>query len=523
LYAKGEIEEIKDEMLKIDIKDSNRPDLWSAEGIAREVKGRITKEVGIPKHKIKRSRVRVKVDKKVSKVRPLTVCAIAKDLKINQDVLSQIVQLQEKIAETFGRNRKDVAIGVYDLKKIKPPIKYTSVKPDKIKFIPLDFKEKLTPKEILKKHPKGKEFGHLLEGCKEYPMFIDSANEVLSIPPIINSEYSGKVTEKTKEVFIECSGFDFKFLIPALNVIVSALADRGAKIGSVKITYPDKTINTPNLKPKKTSVNVNYVNKISGLKLSGKEICEFLEQARYQAKVKGKKIELFYPAYRQDIMHPRDVVEDVLISYSYNRIQPIYPKLMTIGSAGKKEVFSNKMAEMVIGLGLQEVLSCVLTNKKNLFEKMNLKSEEIVELANPVSARWNVFRNWLLPSLLEFLSHNQHVEYPQKLFEVGDVVALDKTGETKTRDVRKLACALADTKVSYEKISSLLDAFLTNLGVKYELRATEHQSFILGRVAEILVNNKPIGIIGEIHPKVLGNWKLEVPVVGLEINLEEIK
>lgn len=521
-YAKGDIELIDGDLLKIEIKDTNRPDLWSAEGIAREIKGRITKERGCPSYEVKKSKVVVTVDKKNKKVRPLTVCAVVKNLKLSEEALSQLIQLQEKICETFGRNRKEVALGVYDLDRIKPPIRFTTVKPDGIKFMPLDFEEELTPKEILEKHPKGKEFGHLLAGLKEYPIFIDSANEVLSIPPIINSNYSGKVTTETKNVFIECSGFNFKFLIPALNVIVSALADRGGEIGSVKVVYPDKVIFTPDLSPKKAKVNVDYVNNVSGLELSAKEICELLKKARYDVKIKGKLIKVLYPAYRQDIMHPRDIVEDVIISYGYNKIKPIVPKLPTVGAADKKEIISNKLANIMVGLGFQEILSYTLTSKENLFKKMNLEESEVVEIENPISARWCVFRNLLLPSLLEFLSYNKHVAYPQKIFEIGNVVIIDEKSETRTRDVLKLACALSDVKVSYEEISSLLDAFLSAIGIEYKLMATKHSSFIQGRVAEVFVKNKAIGIIGEISPLVLNNWKLEMPVVAFEINLEEL-
>ncbi len=522
IYAKSEVDAVDGDSIKLDVKDSNRPDLWSAEGIAREISGRI-KKASVKKYKVGKSKVVVKVSKKVSKVRPLTVCAVVKGLRINDDVLSQMVQLQEKTAVTFGRNREEVAIGIYDLRKIKLPIKYTTVKPDGIKFVPLEFTKEMTPKEILKQHPKGKEFGNLLKGCKEYPIFIDSAGNVLSMPPIINSDYTGKVTKKTKDVFIECTGFNFKFLIPALNVIVAALADRGGKIRSVRVVYPSRRMTTPDLTPKKAFVDVDYANRISGLDLTVSQIRKLLEQARYKTKSakRGKRIEVLYPAYRQDILHQRDVVEDIIVSYGYNKIEPIVPELATVGSVSQKEVFSNRIAELMVGLGMQEVLSYTLTNKANLFERMNLKATTIAEIENPVSLNWCVFRNWMLPSLMEFLSSNQHVEYPQRVFEVGDVVILDKTKETRARDVRKLACAIANPKASYEEISSMVDALLANLGVDYKLKATEHRSFIPGRVAEIIVNKESIGIVGELSPAVLNNWQLEMPVAAMEMSLEE--
>jgi len=521
LFAKAEIDAVEGDLIKIDSKDTNRPDLWSAEGIARELRGRLTEDKGLPEYKIEKSNVIVEVDGKVSKVRPLTVCAVAKNLKMNEASLSQLIQLQEKVSGTFGRGRKEVAIGVYDLSKIKAPIRYTTAKLNK-KFVPLDFEEEMTIEEILEKHPKGKEFGHLVKGFKEIPIFIDSAGEVLSIPPIINSNYTGKVTEETREVFIECSGFNFKFLMPALNVIVAALIDRGAKVESVKVVYEKKSIYTPDLTPKKTFVDVNFVNKVSGLNLSAKDVAKLLEQARYKTSVKGKKIELFYPAYRQDIMHQRDIVEDVIISFGYNKIVPEPILHKTIGSINDLEVFCENVTEKMVELGFQEVLSYTLTNKDYLFKKMNVKEKEIVEIENPISANWNVFRSWLLPSLMEFFSHNQHVDYPQKIFEIGDIVQIDMKEETRTKDVRKIAAAIADSRIGYGEIASALDALLNDLNVKYKLKKSKHGSFIDGRVADITVDDKRIGFIGEIHPSVLKNWKLEMPVVAFELTIEDL-
>ena len=528
-YAKSGIDAVNGDALTIKVEDTNRPDLWSAEGIAREIKGRFN-PTGCPEYRVKESNVVVNVDKKNKNVRPYTVCAVVKSLKVTEDVLSQMIQLQEKVCGTFGRDRKEVALGVYDFDRIKPPIRFTTVKPNGIRFAPLDFEEEMTPKEILEKHPKGREYGYLLAGMKEYPVFIDSRNEVLSLPPIINSNYSGKVTEKTRNVFIECSGFNLKFLIPALNVIVTALADRKAEIESVKVVYPDKTIVTPDLAPKKAFVEIDYFNKISGLNLVGGEICKLLKQANYDAKLVGKgvkaRIEAKYPAYRQDIMHQRDIVEDIVISYGYNRIEPVVPKLKTTGIIDKQEIFSNKVADIMTGLGFQEILSYTLTNKENLFRKMNLKEGKIVEVENPVSLNWNVFRNWLLPSLMDFFSNNQHVDYPQRIFEIGDVVLIDSNEETKTRNVRRLAAAIADSRASYEEIASVVDAFLSKLNVSYKFKKSkksEHPSFIDGRVADILVKNKRVGFIGEIHPAVLGNWKLVMPVAAFEIDVEQLK
>jgi phenylalanyl-tRNA synthetase beta chain len=520
LYAKGELDEVNGDLLKLDMKDTNRPDMWSAEGVAREIRARYGG--GLPKYIVKKTRFVVRVDSSVSGVRPYTACAIVKGLKINEQVMSQLIQLQEKVAGTFGRNRKEVALGVYDLHKIKFPITYKAVKPNEIKFVPLDFKDKMTPEEILEKHPKGKEFGHLLKNETAYPIFIDSAHEVLSMPPIINSNYSGKVTEKTRDVFIECSGFDMKFLNTALNVIVAALAERGGIIYGVNVKYGNKITRTPDLAPKKFYATTGYIRKVAGLDLTDKKIIELLKKSLYDAKIKGKRIELLYPAYRQDIMHERDVVEDILISYGFNDIDPERIEMHTKGSVTKAHTTSKRLARIMVGMGFQEILSYTLTNRENLYSKMNT-SGHLIEIDNPMSANWSVFRTSLMPGLMEFFTSNMHYEYPQMIFEIGTTIEMDPNSETRTADVHKMAAAVTSSAVSYEDISSQLDALLRNMGVQYKLQKINHPSFIEGRTAEILVNGKSVGVIGEIHPQVLNNWKMEKPVVAFELRLDAIQ
>ncbi|MFH1420453.1 MAG: phenylalanine--tRNA ligase subunit beta [Candidatus Aenigmatarchaeota archaeon] len=530
LFAKCEIEKLDGNNLQLDVKDSNRPDLWSVEGVAREVAGRFGK-TGCPNYVAKDSGIVVNVDgeSKIKSVRPYTVCAVMRGLTITEDVMLQIIQLQEKVAVTFGRNRKEIAIGIYDLHKIKSPIKYTTVKPDGIKFIPLSDEtatyNAMTPAEILQKHPKGKEFAHLLGGCEEYPIFIDAAGEVLSMPPVINSDHTGKVTEKTKDVFIECSGFELKFLLPALNVMVCCLADRGGVIEGVKVNLPDnyqmKSLETPVLDKKSFVVDMEKT-KLSGLNLSEKEIKELLEQARYDVTIKNGKIDVKYPCYRQDIMHWRDVVEDVIISYGYNKIEPAELRMITVGSLDDKEKFLNNVAEILVGCGLQEVLSYNLTNKDYLLQKMRLHNEKLVEIENFVSSSWSVFRNWLIPSALEFLSKNKHNEYPQNVFEIGDVFMPNEKQENRVSEPKHLCVAITDNVINYEQLTSYLDAVMRLLEVEYKLEACEHNSFIGGRVADIIVDGKMVGVIGEIHPQVLNNWEIEKSVASFELNLEEL-
>ena len=164
----------------------------------------------------------------------------------------------------------------------------------------------------------------------------------------------------------------------------------------------------------------------------------------------------------------------------------------------------------------------MLTNKGNLLTKMGIGASKVVEIENFVSSNWCVFRNWLLPCNLEFLSCNMHREYPQQIFEIGDVVVPDGGAETRARDERRISASVSGSRVGYESMSSVLEALMQSLGASYELSATANPSFIDGRTAEVVCGGDVVGIIGEVHPKVLNNWKLEKPVASFELNLDKI-
>ncbi|WP_456366304.1 phenylalanine--tRNA ligase subunit beta [Thermococcus sp.] len=571
LYAKCELDDVWEEngeiYFKADSKDTNRPDLWSAEGIARQIRWALGIEKGLPGYNVEKSDVTVYVDEKLKDIRPYGVYAIVEGLKLDEEALKQMINLQEKVALTFGRRRREVAIGVFDFDRVKPPLYYRAAEKTE-KFVPLGFTEELTLEEILEKHEKGREYGHLIKDKPYYPLLVDSEDKVLSMPPVINSEITGRVTTETKNVFVDVTGWDLRKIMLALNVVVTALAERGGKIRSVKVVYPQNidvyeasviiedllgkhkpedvwikgmldwpVVDTPDLTPKSFEVELDYIRKLAGLELSDGEIKELLERMMYEVKLEDGKAKLLYPAFRDDIMHARDVLEDVLIAYGYNEIEPEEPRLAVQGRGDKFVEFEDAVRELMVGYGLQEVMTFNLTNREAQYSKMHLPCaehpdecsnyfnhppSELVEIENPISPKWSALRNWLLPSLLDFLSQNTHEEYPQKIFEVGKATLIDEGRETKTVSESKLAVALAHPRVTFTEAKEVLDSVMRHLGFEYELEEVEHPSFIPGRVGKIVVRGKAIGIIGEVHPTVLGNWGLEMPVATFELFLRPL-
>jgi len=497
----------------------NRPDMLSVEGLARAFSAYMNIAPGLKKYKAEQSEYMANVDSKVKEVRPYFVAAVVKDIEFTDEFIKSIIQLQEKLHITHGRKRKKVAIGLHDLDKIHFPVTYTT-KPHEFKFVPLEQKEEMSLQEIMEKLPKGRDYAWILDGKREYPILMDSNEVVLSMPPIINSENT-RIDEKTKNIFIDITGTDEKAMNEVLNIIVTTFADRGSKIYSVKIRYPTRLIQTPNLSTKMMELNPNYVNKLLGIKLDNSDIINCLKRMGFDATEVGGKIEVIVPCYRTDIMHSFDLVEDVAIAYGYDKFEPEIPNIATIGEEDPLEVFARKLRNLMIGYGLQEVITFMLTNKTNLFKKMNMPETNIAETSNPKTEEYCVLRNWLLPNLMEVLARNKRYEYPQNIFEVGDVIHLDKNSDTGARTVKRFAVVLCHSKTNFSEIKSITESILNNLGiVNYKINEGRCPCFIEGRDARIDVDNRIMGRFGEIHPIVLNNWELEVPVTALEMDVD---
>ncbi len=517
-YGKGELESYNsgsDEVI-VNFDDTNLPYLWSVEGVARLIKGILKKTKGIPPIKIKNGDYKILVDKSVSSVRPYISAFVAKGYKVDDYLIKQIIQLQEKLCENYGKRRLKVAIGVYSYEKIEFPIYYKATDPESIKFVPLDFKKEMTQQEILEEHPKGKEYKWIIEQYKKYPILIDSNNNVLSFPPIINSALTGKVVEGEEHLFVEATGTELEPIILATNIMAYALYERGFDIYSVEIKYPNKLIKTPLLSKDKIRIKKEQIKRLLGLELDNSKIKELLEMAGYNV-VNNLQVEV--PPYRKDILHPCDIVEDIGIMYGFDNIEELPMRSYTIGETSDLVDFIDKVREIVIGLNFQEVFSPVLTNKRILYDMMNIKDFGTIEIENFMSETYSCVRSWLLPILINFLSKNKHVGYPQRIFEQG-LVSVRKGKEIK--EYERIAIVSANEKADYTEIKQILDYIMRMLNIDYSVEEVEHDSFIPGRVGRVIVKGKNIAFIGEISPVVLTNFGLEVPVVGLELNLSDL-
>lgn len=535
MYGKGQLEQYDErfDIAVVGFGDTNLPYLWSVEGIARLIKGVLGIEKGIPSVNVKKSDYKLIAEESVSAIRPYIAAFVAKNREVDDYLIKQIIQLQEKLCENFGRRRQKIAIGVYSHKKIKFPIHYKATNPESIKFVPLDFRREMTQQEIVEEHPKGKEYAWILKGFKKYPILVDDKNDVLSFPPIINSATTGKVEIGERDLFFEVTGTDIESVNLTANIFANSLYDRGFDIYSVEVSYaPGKVkpakMMTPTLKCDEIKVRSEDIISLLGIELRDPDIKALLEKARYDAKAIQNGFIVKIPSYRGDIMHAFDVVEDIGIMYGYERFAGLELTKFTAGKSIPIVGLIDKTRDIAVGLGFQEVLSPILTNKELLYDRMNAKDFGTIEIKNPMTQIYSCVRSWLLPILMDFLSKNKHNEYPQRIFEQGLVTVRKNEGNNeKVFDYERLALVSANNNANYTEIRQYLDDILHTLGIEYTIEETSHESFIEGRVARVYIKakdgkKKGIAFLGEINPKVLENFGIDVPVAALELNLTDV-
>lgn len=507
-----EIEDINSESITLGI-TPNRPDLLSFHGLARAVRSFIGKESGIRKYKIHNPEKNyiVKISPSVKDIRPYTACAIVKNLSLDDEKIKEIIDLQEKLHLTIGRNRKKLAIGIYPLEKITLPIKYEARSPENISFIPLESQKVMTASEILRLHSTGKAYSHLLDKYEKYPVFVDSKDKILSMPPIINSQETGKISLETKDVFIECSGFNLSFLQKTLNIIVTSLADMGGSIHAMSLEY-DKKIITPDLTPEKMKISLENTNKLLGLNLKEKDLEKLFPKMGYNFQ-SGKAI---IPPWRTDIMHEVDLMEDIAIAYGYDKFSPEIPSISTIAEESYKSRLKLKFSEILIGLEFIETSSYHLIKEEEI---KKFKSLDKIDLESSKTEYKFLRPNLLIPTL-RISAENKDSEYPQKIFEIGTVFKKDPEFDTGISESEHLLISSSPGNATYMK--QILDYMSKMLSLSFEIKESAIEGLIEGRTYSIFLNSKSIGFFGETHPETLREWNIKMPLAVIEISLEEI-
>jgi len=529
----ADVERVEEEEMAVEF-FPDRPDLYSVEGIGRAFRnfykmrrflGKRNSEIFFDEHiyNVKPSDIELRVDPNLKDIRPYIGCALIKGLEFDERDIQGLMNFQEKLHLTVGRKRKKVAIGIHDFDAVSPPFKYFGSPPNDRAFVPLGETKEMTLREILEKHEKGREYRHLVEDKPLFPLIEDKEGKVLSFPPIINS-VTTTVTENTRNIFLDITGTHEETVMSVLAIVSTSFGEMGGEIYSLRLVDVhgrEKMI--PDLTPGKMEIEREYINKMLGRDFSEKEISFFLKGMGFGVeKIENGLMRVLIPAYRADILHPIDLVEDVAVACAYMSFSGTRPESMTYGKRlyPKLEKIRNYMS----GIGFSEVMTLMLSSEDVLYNQMNISEpEEEIKIKNPITKEHTTLRTWLAPGLLTLLKNNRHRDLPQRIYEL-DYVFKGRTPVLCLEAVEISTTASFSDAKSYLKgvLKAMSESFLHGFDVEFV--PVEHGSFIKGRVAEVKLVDKEdekhsFGFFGEIHPLVLRNFSLEHPVCYFSLKL----
>lgn len=527
--------------IKIELNDTNRPDLWSTAGIARQLRQHAKLTVRGAKPADYRSffstadktcdsgnRV-VTVDPGLKDIRPFMTAFVISGKPIDEPMLLDIIQTQEKLCWNYGRKRRSISMGIYRSANITWPVHYTAVDPDKTSFVPLACTEPMTCRQILTDHPKGKEYGWILQDMPKFPLLIDDKKEVLSMAPIINSATLGAVQVGDADLLVEMTGTDMPTLTLATSIVACDFADAGYTILPVRVEHPydtgfGKTITTPYYFQEPTKASLATINRLLGSNLTADEAKDALERMGCSLSIAGDTLTVRPSEYRNDFLHEVDVMEDVMMGMTVEYFTPTKPHDFTIGRLTPVTLYSRKVKSLMVGMGYQEMIFNYLGSGKDYIEKMNIAGTDagnaVIEISNPMTENFQFVRPSILPSLLAAEAVSGNAVYPHKIFEAGKVAFRCEEENTGTRTRQQLGFLTASNNANFNDMASEVSTLLYYLDHEYTVVESQDPRFIAGRQASVLKAGKAVGIFGEIHPEVLQNWDIGMPCSAAEFDLE---
>lgn len=557
-FAKAELDEKPDmsqpeneRVIKIELNDTNRPDLWSTGGVTRQLRiHEGAKRSNYSSFLSKKDSVKdcadrvITVDPEMKNIRPYMVSFVISGKPIDDPMLKDIIQTQEKLCWNFGRKRRSISMGVYRMADIKWPCHYKAVDPDKTSFVPLQCEQPMTCRQILTEHPKGKDFGWIIKDLPKFPLLTDDTDEVLSMAPVINSATLGAVQVGDKDLMVELTGDNMENLMLSANIVACDFFDAGYEILPVKVVHPYETalgkeVVAPFYFQPSTKTTLAAINKKLGCDLTKDEVLDALarmdndvsakdfdasEKTTSYLKANKNDVEFVLnpPPYRNDFLHEVDIIEDVMIGVGLDNFKPVRPSDFTVGQLSDVTLFSRKAKEIMVGLGYQEMIFNYLGSKRDYIDRMCVSSENVIEISNPMSENYQFVRPSIIASLLRAESQAGQAVFPHKIFEIGKVAFLDSSENTGTKTIQSLGFMTACNNANFNSLASEVSTLLYLLDHKYDVKEVEDPRFIPGRQAAIMLNGKQVGVFGEVHPQVLENWGIIVPCVAGEIDIEAL-
>ena len=536
------------ENIRVEI-PANRYDLLCVEGLAISL-GVFLETRKPPQFVRTAPTTHLTVDPSVKGVRLYGVAGILRNIKFTEQSYKSFIDFQDKLHHNIGRKRTLVSIGTHDLDKVSAPFNYVALRRADFSFVPLNQNKSMTGAELMEFYKNDiqlKNYLHIIEHSETIPLIRDGKDQIMSMPPIINSELS-KIDLNTKNVFIDITATDKQKALITLNLIISNFGlytEPQFNFEAVEIRDTE-TFETPAAElTRKVTCSFDYLLNLTGVKLTASEAVQKFNKMGYinvAFDEASKEFSMEVPLYRSDVMHQCDLAEDLAIAVGYNNIEELPVNIPTKGTQNYLNKVSEQVRVEMSSAGYLESLNFTLCAVEDLTTRLK-KTEDprAVVIANPKTHEFNVGRTTLIPGLLKVLASNKSSPLPLSVFELGDVMLLTNEAElvenkqlngdfgtrehVGSKNERRLAFAYSNSSTSgLDHIHGTLDLIFARLlpQIKYKLQEGNSPYFFEKLQAKIIVNGEEVGEMGIVHPEVLAEKQWPYPVSIAELNFEKL-
>ena len=286
------------------------------------------------------------------------------------------------------------------------------------------------------------------------------------------------------------------------------------------------------------------VERTLGVSLAPEAIADLLRRLQFSVEVQAGRLRVVPPDHRLDIgegvVGKADLMEEVARLYGYDRIPETQIADRLPPQVGNLSLeLEERVRDLLVDLGLQEVVNYRLTSPEREARRLVPGSDSpdrpYIRLANPIASDRAVMRQSLLSSVFEVVERNARLRDRLALFEIGAVYQVSEDGALPDEPTRlAIACCGprnlpawpgADTgSMDFFDLKGIVEALLAGLHVgRVHFEAAEHPTFHPGKCARVLVDDQPIGVVGEVHPLVRERYDFPAPaVLAADLDLDAL-
>lgn len=310
-------------------------------------------------------------------------------------------------------------------------------------------------------------------------------------------------------------GLDSENCLNAINRACELIEEMGAGevIGGCIDIYPIKKTKTVlPFEPEK-------MNKFLGTDIPASDMAEYLKRLEFE--VNGSNVEV--PTFRGDIETMADIAEEVARIYGYNNLPTTMMKgRVTIGGKTLKQKTEDCIRELLTAYGMYETMTYSFIDPKE-FEMTKVPADNVVKIINPLGEENSIMRTNMLSSVIKTLKINYNRRVPKaKIFELG--MTYIPVENQKLPDEKIVVALGMYGDVDFFDLKGIVQNLLDDLGIKNaEFEAdTESPAYHPGRCAKICAGGKIIGTIGQLHPDIAENFKLDTDIYCGELDFNTI-